>query len=124
MIKNFMEELWDEFSDFFEDYWEHVAHHKSSKPRKMKRTVVDGVAVSVRPAYLFADRVDNTIKLVFGVSICLSAISATFLGFTKLSDLLELLISSIPGRVLMFVIGASYFIIATWKLMRIQENSK
>jgi hypothetical protein len=122
MIREFMEELWDELSDFFEDFWELLRTHKPSKPRKMKLTLIDGVAARVRPAYLLAERVDNTIKFVFGISICLSAITATFLGYTTLSDLLEMLIGSLIGRIVMLIVGGCYLIIAIWKLMRIQEK--
>jgi len=122
MIKDFFEELWEEGSDFFEDFWEHVRHRGPSTPRYTKPVVIDGVATRVRPAYLFAERVDNMIRLVFGVSICLSAFSATFLGYTKLSDLLEMLMYTFLGRVAMCVIGGSYVLIALWKLMRLQDK--
>jgi hypothetical protein len=118
----FFEELGDEVGDFFEDFWEHALHHIPSKPRSMRAAVINGVSTSVRPAYLFAERVDNTIRCIFGTSICISAVSATFLGYTKLSDLLEMLMHSVTGRVAMFIIGMSYILIAVWKLMQLKDT--
>jgi len=119
MIPVYIEELKEEAADFFEDFWEHLSKHKPKVPFKKKIANVNGIAISVRPAYLFAERVDNLLKVLFGISITISALTATFLGFSSLSDLLEILIFSLIGRFIMFTIGISYLTIALWKLLHL-----
>jgi hypothetical protein len=113
------EELFEEVEDFFEDFWEHVLRRQPKEPVKERRAVINGVAVAVRPAYIFAERVDNLLRIIFGLSILVSAITASFLGFSTLSDLLGILIFTWWGRIVMFAIGLSYFVIGIWKLMHI-----
>lgn len=122
MLGEFWEELTDEISDFFEDYAEHLFKKKPSHPPKERKAVVHGALVVVRPAYLFAERIDNLLKIVFGISICISAITATFLGFASLSDLVDVLINSIWGRGLMLVIGSSYLLTAFWRILHLGKN--
>lgn len=122
MLNDFWEEFIDEISDFFEDYAEHIFKRRPKHVPKERKIAVNGVMVMVRPAYLFAERIDNFLKVLFGISICISAITATFLGFTKLSDLLEVLINSLWGRSLMFVIGGSYLLTAFWRLMHLGDR--
>lgn len=119
MLKDFWEEFIDEISDFFEDYAEHVFKKRPKHSPKEKTAVVSGALVVVRPAYLFAERIDNILKIVFGVSLCVSAFTATFLGFASLSQLVDVLINSILGRSLMLVIGASYLLTAFWRLLHL-----
>lgn len=118
----FIEELWDEISDFFEDFFEHLTKRKPSKPKKEKTAVIDGTLMSVRPAYVFAERVDNLLRILFGASIIISAVTATFLGFTSISELLSVLINNLWGRAILFVIGASYLVIAVWKLFHLKDK--
>jgi hypothetical protein len=118
---HFFSEIWDEADDFFEDIFEGIFNKQPRKEVPKKIAVVNGVETAVRPAYLFAERLDNLLKLIFGISIVVSGCTATFLGFTKLSDLLDTLISTVPGRIIMVMIGLSYFILALWKLARLKE---
>lgn len=119
---DFIEELWDEISDFFEDFFEHLTKRKPSRPKKEKEVVIDGALMSVRPAYVFAERVDNLLRILFGASIIISAVTATFLGFTSISELLGILINNLWGRAILFVIGASYLVIAVWKLLHLKDR--
>lgn len=119
---DFFEEIGEEIEDFFEDYKGHILRKESKSPPSERKVVRNGVLVTVRPAYIFAERIDNLLKIIFGISICLSAITATFLGFTKLSDLLEVLINTLPGRTLMFVIGASYLMTAVWRALHLGDR--
>lgn len=121
-MTEFFEELWDEISDFFEDFWQHAVR-KQKKPKITKTVLVGGVEVQVRPAYLFAERVDNLLKIVFGLSIAISAFTATFLGFASLSQLVDVLITSFWGRTCMFLIGVSYLITAVWKLFHLESKN-
>lgn len=97
---------------------------KTKKPSKKITTVIDGTVTAVRPAYLFAERVNNLLQFVFGMSIVISAITASYLGFSSLSELLKVLIFSFWGRTIMLVIGFSYLIVAIWKLMHLSEDYK
>lgn len=123
-MKDFFEELYEEAEDFFEDYLEYFFKKKKTRSFREKEAVVGGAIVAVRPAYLFAERIDNLLKIIFGVSICLSAITATFLGFTKLSDLLDVLIGTLWGRGIMFVIGGSYLVTSFWKILHLKDRDK
>jgi hypothetical protein len=117
----FFEELWDEAVDFFEDLWNHFKK-QPKEGLKTRTAVINGVQVTVRPAYLFAERVDNLLRIIFGFSVAISAFTATFLGFVSLSQLTEALTSSVLGRVAMFIIGISYLIIAFWKLLHLSKK--
>ncbi|KXK10178.1 MAG: hypothetical protein UZ22_OP11002000910 [Microgenomates bacterium OLB23] len=120
-MKEFFEEIWDELTDFIEDFGEMLTNHHSDAT-KSKEAVIGGVVVKVRPAYIFAERVDHILKLVIGVSVLISTFTASFYGFTSLSDLVKVLITSFVGRGAMFIIGASYVTIATWKLLHIKRD--
>lgn len=122
MIQNFFHEIWEEFEDFFEDLSEHLFHYKPKHKIPKRNVVIGGVQTAVRPAYLFAERLDNNLKLLFGVSMIISAITASFFGYSTLSELLKELITSVPGRIFMFAIGTSYFITALWKLLHLGEH--
>lgn len=122
MLREFYEELGEEVTDFFEDFREHVTHQKPTHPTAKREMVVNGVTMTVRPAYIFAERIDNLLKIIFGGSIIISAFTSSFLGFTKLSDLLDVLIFTFWGRMTMVLIGASYLIIASWKLMHLGQK--
>lgn len=122
MLKHFFFELKDEAADFFEDFGEAIFHVR--RHIRLPRTVtIGGMVTTVRPAYLFAERLENLLKVIFGVSIVISAFSATFVGFTKLSDLLSVLMFTIFGRVLMGFIGISYLLTALWKMLKIKPVS-
>ena len=112
-------ELLEEAEDFFDDFLEDVLDDR--KIPKLKKFNLYGAAVMVRPAYIFAERVENLLKVIFGFSMVASGVMATFLGFTRTSELLYALIDTIIGRVLMVVIGISYLIIGLWKILHIKN---
>lgn len=119
---DFFDEIIDEVDDFIEDF----AEHFGKKPRKQIRereVTINGVATRVRPAYIFAERIDNVLKIIFGLSILISATTSSFLGIETLSGLLDVLITTFWGRFLMVLIGFSYFIIAFWKLLHLHSKS-
>lgn len=123
-MNEFFEEFWDEITDYFEDIFNHLSYKKvADKPINTRETVIGGVKVAVRPAYLFAERIDNMLKIIFAVSICVSALTATFFGFVKLSDLLDVLILTIPGRIFMFFIGITSFLSAFWKILHLGNKA-
>lgn len=120
-MKNFLEELLEEFADFFEDFIEvftkeEIHHHEERKVN------VRGHIEMVKPAYIFAERLDHFFKIVFGASIFISAFTTTFVGFIKLSDLLDFLIKSSPGRGIMIIIGISYILLGLWKLINLDQK--
>lgn len=121
-MKDFIEEIADEISDFFEDFREHALRKGVKQKVQTKEAVINGVLVNVRPAYIFAERIDNLLKILFGISITVSAFTASFFGFATLSQLVESLVNSLWGRIIMFVVGISYLIIAIWKLMHIEKT--
>ncbi len=113
-------ELKEEALDFFEDFGE-VLFHLRRHPRTVRQLNVGGLVTTVRPAYLFAERIDNCLKLIFAASIIVSACTASFVGFIKLSDLLEVLMFTVPGRILMICIGGGSFITSLWRLLNIKD---
>ena len=56
---------------------------------------------------------------IIGSSIFVSALMATFWGFTRTSELLTALINSIYGRIVMVIIGFSYFVLGIWKMFNL-----
>jgi len=50
--------------------------------------------------------------------------TATFLGFPQLSDLLDALIYNSLGRIFMAIIGTSYLITALWHLLHLKYSPK
>jgi hypothetical protein len=117
-LKKALKELSEEAEDFFDDFLEGFP----KKPvHKLKPVRLYGASIMVRPAYVFAERVENILKFIFGVSITISALLAAFWGFTRTSELLETLIGSIAGRLFMLLIGLSYLIIGIWKLFNLHK---
>lgn len=117
-------EIKEEFVDFIDDYNDLIRRRPSKKQLAKKAAVIRGELTFIRPAYLFAERVDNGIKILFGVSVVISALTSTFFGFASLSGLVETLIKTAPGRILLFVIGFSYVIIALWKTLHLNAKPK
>lgn len=123
-MRDFLAEIWDEAEDFFDDFGEFFFLRKRSRKINPRLITLNGVTTVVRPAYLFAERLDNLLKLVFGISMCISAITATFLGYSTLSQLLASLITNPFGRVIIFIIGLSTLTTGTWKLISLSPTEK
>lgn len=122
-MKDFLEEIIEETADFFEDFIEVFTKGKEIHRHNERKINVNGHVELVRPAYIFAERLDHFLKIVFGASILISAFTATFVGFIKLSDLLEFLMNSYPGRGIMIIIGFSYFLLGVWKLINLDKKN-
>lgn len=105
-----LEEIIEEAKDFFEDVFEHLFEKDGEKN---KNTIA--VHERTRLAYLFTERVDSFIKIIFGVSILLSAIVASVWGFVAVGDMVRSLVSSLPGRMLLVFIGACYLVNGLWR---------
>jgi putative flippase GtrA len=75
----------------------------------------------VRPAYVFAERLENSLKILFVTSIFISTLISALWGFVSLGDLVKLLIQSILGRIIMIIIGFSYFLLGLWKLTHVKK---
>jgi hypothetical protein len=121
-ISDFFEHIGEEATDFFKNYFKPIKYKKVNS-KDYKSVKMYGFLNIVRPAYIFAERLDNLLKAVFSVSLIASALIASFWGFTRLSELIEFLINSISGRILIFIIGASYLLIAVWKLIHLKEGN-
>lgn len=118
-IKDAFEELSEEAEDFFEDFFDLFKKKKISRP--LKEVDWFGSTVSVRPAYLFAEKIESLLKIIFGVSIFISAIFASLYGFASTSQLLKTLIVSYLGRIVLAFVGLSYLIIGLWKLLNLPK---
>lgn len=123
-MRELIAEIKDELIDFIDDYKELIRKQPPSNKAGQKPAVISGQMTLIRPAYLFAERVENGIKFLFGVSVLLSAITSTFVGFASLSGLVEVLLKSIPGRLILLVIGFSYLVIALWKTLHLNKSAK
>lgn len=124
MIKEFYEEIKEELIDFVEDYNDLIRKRPVREDVKQKPAVIGGELKLIRPAYLFAERVDNGIKILFGGSLLVSAATATFVGFASLSQLVDVLIKTWYGRLIMVIIGFSYLIVALWKTLHLNRSPK
>ena len=111
-----MKELKEESSDFFDDF----VHPKKVRS-KLKNIKFYKANTAVRPAYLFAVRIEGLLHVIIGVSVFVSGMFAAFWGFTRTSELLGSLINSVYGRILMVVIGFSYFVLGIWKLLNLHK---
>lgn len=109
-------EIIEEGQDFFEDIFEHLFEHDESKKKKNHEVVQ-----RTKLAYMFTQRVDNLIKIVFGVSILISAIIASVWGFTAAGDMVKILITSLPGRTILIIIGVSYIVNGIWRLFHARD---
>lgn len=123
-MRELIEEIREEFLDFIEDFGDLIKNRPERKDIQQKPAVIKGQMTFIRPAYLFAERVENAIKMLFGASVLLSAVTSTFVGFASLSGLVETLIKSLPGRVVLLVIGFSYLIVAFWKTLHLNKPSR
>lgn len=122
-MKDFFEELWDELTDFIEDFDE-IITKRPHKKIKFRSVLINGVVVRVRPAYIFAERIDHTLKLLIGLSIVISTFTVSFFGFASLSDLIDILVKSVLGRGIMFILGLSYMVTALWKLLHLTPEKE
>ncbi len=103
-----LDEIVEEAKDFFEDIFEHLFEQE-----REKNTIA--VHERTRLAYLFTERVDSFIKIIFGISILLSAIVASVWGFVAVGDMVRELVNSIFGRILLGFIGVCYLINGVWR---------
>jgi len=117
-----MDDFLEEFADFWQELLEdlHLFKHKKKPP--LREVDVYGQTQFLRPAFIFAEKVENVLKIVAGVSIVISGIMATFWGFTGTGEILKALINSSLGRILIVIIGSSYFIIGLWKLLNLNKK--
>src|SRR5688572_29412027 len=116
-MRELIAEIKEEFVDFIEDYTDLIRRRPAREGVKQKPADIRGQMTYIRPAYLFAECVDNGIKILFGLSVLISAVTSTFIGFASLSSLVEVLMETIYGRLLMVIIGLSYIVIALWKTL-------
>lgn len=123
-MREFIKEIREEFLDFIEDFGDLVKKRPPSKNINQKPAVISGQLAFIRPAYLFAERVDNAIKILFGISVLLSAATSTFVGFASLSGLVEVLLKTLAGRLILLIIGSSYLIVAVWKTLHLNYSPK
>ena len=123
-MKEFYLEIKEEFIDFIEDYNELIRKRTSQKKYGQKPAVLKGELAYIRPAYLFAERIENLLKMLFGLSVLLSAFTSTFIGFASLSGLVDTLIKSFAGRIVLLVIGFSYVVLALWKILHLNKSPK
>lgn len=106
------EEIWEEAKDFFEDIWEHLFERDERKHKDSSY-----IQNRTKLAYQFTERIDNLIKIMFGVSIFISAVVSAVWGFTAMGDMVKILLTSYIGRFLLILIGVSYAVNGTWRLL-------
>lgn len=106
-----LEEIIEEAKDFFEDIFEHLFEKETGKK-------IDTAAETVRTqgAYHFTERVDSLIKVIFGVSILISALVASVWGFVAVGDMVRELVSSLWGRGILIFIGVCYVVNGLWRM--------
>lgn len=103
-------DFFEEAGDFFEDIFEHLFERDEEKRKK-------GVSLAERTkhAYHFTERVDSLMKMIFGGSIVVSAFIASAWGFASVGDVVRAFIDSWPGRIVLTIIGVSYFLNGLWR---------
>ncbi len=119
------EDFFEELGDFLGDVFKFIYKKRLKKGyKKLRKIDYYGASIMVRPAYVFAERLDNFFKALFGLCILVSGLIASFWGFTRLQDLLDFLILTITGRIIIIVIGICYLILGLWKLINIKESKE
>lgn len=105
-----MNEFFEDAGDFFEDIFEHLFEKDEEKKKK-------GASLTERTkhAYQFTERVDSIMKMIFGGSIIISAVVASAWGFASVGDIVGAFVDSWPGRILLIIIGVSYFLNGSWR---------
>lgn len=109
--------LWEGFDDFFGDLFNFVY---KKKLKKLKKIDFYGSVVAVRPAYIFAERVENLLKIIFGFSILMTAIIASAWGFTRVAELISFLINTVAGRIILIIIGLSFLTVGLWMFLNLK----
>ena len=118
--KKFFEDIFEEGQDFFDDIKKDILKKPKKISKRLRSINLYGSTILVSPAYLFAQKIDSLLKIIFGFSILISSLLASFWGYTRTSELLEALIVSAPGRVFIFIIGFSFLILGVWKLFNLK----
>lgn len=110
-------EVFEEAHDFFEDIYEHLFEREKSE-QKSDFTIL----ARTKRAYHFSERIDCVMKIIFGVSIFVTALISTIWGYVSVGELVEDLMSSIPGRIALGTIGISYMINGYWRYIHIGQD--
>lgn len=118
-----IEELWDGVVDLGDDLLETFLGRRPRKRKEPIETNLYGTLTLVRPAYLFATRVNGMVKVIAGVSVLGSALLATVWGYASTKDLLAALVSSLPGRIVAMILGFSILIVGLWEVSRRREKA-
>ena len=121
-LLEWFDEFWDGALDFSEDLLEIFFGERARERRKPIATNLYGSLALVRPAYLFATRVNGLVKIVAGVSVLGSALLATLWGYASTKDLLLALIESLLGRVIAVLLGCSILVVGLWEFTRRRER--
>lgn len=104
------DEIFDEAKDFFEDIFEHFFEHDERKKKHGNE-----LYARTKSAYHFTERIDSLMKIIFGVSIFVSAVVASVWGFASVSGMVEAFVSGWLGRIVLLLIGVSYMLNGVWR---------
>ena len=110
-------EIFDDASDFFEDIYENLFEREA-----LSRKDHSAVVARTKHAYQYTERVESVLKMIFGISIVVSAIVATVWGFSSVGEMVKALVSSWYGRLALSIIGVSYFLNGLWRYLHIQSK--
>lgn len=113
------EEILEEGKDFFEDLFEHLTEKKPGKEKDLLTA-----RERTRFAYLFSERIDSFMKMLFGTSIIVSALIASVWGIPAVGDMVRMFVTNIIGRLILIVIGISYIINGLWRQFYVMKESK
>lgn len=87
------------------------------KPKKGHKKLKKSTDKRARPIYGLAERIRGVLYLVIGLSVVYAAFIASMEGITGLTEVASALINSLPGRVILIVLGLSYVAYALWKII-------
>lgn len=122
-MSGFIAEIKEEFYDFIDDFGDLIKKRPPKKEVFKKEIIIGGQLTLIRPAYLFAERIENLVKILFGLSVLVSAVTSSIVGFSSLSGLIEVLVKTFIGRAVMFLIGSSYLVVAIWKTLHLGKST-
>lgn len=87
------------------------------KRRKIHKRMKKGMGKQGKPAYSASERIRGFLYVIIGASLVLTAIIASRYGVTGIGDLLNLLINTWWGRLLILLIGAANLMYGLYKLI-------
>lgn len=109
-LSNWLREFFEEIEEFFEDLLE-VFTNRRRNPSK-------GIA------QIFVKRINALVKMSLAAFMVVAGILGVVYGPVSTSQLVEALVGTALGRVILFLVGVSAFLSGFWELTHKEQTEK